>query len=215
MSDFLRTLRQFRRFRSAPNSQTLFLKNPTALGAPAYPLSAPFACSPSAFLSEKDLQAVRSTLPSRRRLQTLAHLQIPLRHGKPSHLSPSERLFYSAFLFGWRFANKTRLIFPFHRHKSPRANCNAPARSAPFLFSLHFSLFTFPSKSRPEGRLSVFSKCFAALFGLLCLFLRLVVEDVFKILFATEVLVFTARRTGVSESVRDLLCARRYSFRNL
>ena len=135
LSDFLRTLRQFRRFRSAPNSQTLFLKNPTALGAPAYPLPAPFACSPSAFLSEKDLQAVRSTLPSRRRLQTLAHLQIPLpsrrrlqtlahlqiplRHGKPSHLSPSERLFYSAFLFGWRFANKTRLIFPFPQAQKP------------------------------------------------------------------------------------------------
>ena len=147
MSDFLRTLRQFRRFRSAPNSQTLFLKNPTALGAPAYPLPAPFACSPSALLSEKDLQAERSTLPSRRRLQTLAHLQIPLRHGKPSHLSPSERLFYSAFLFGWRFANKTRLIFPFHRHKIPRANCNAPARSAPFLFTLHFSLKKPPRRT--------------------------------------------------------------------
>ena len=80
LSDFLRTLRQFRRFRSAPNSQTLSLKNPTALGAPAYPLPAPFACSPSALLSEKDLQAERSTLPSRRRLQTcFAHSQIPLR----------------------------------------------------------------------------------------------------------------------------------------
>ena len=130
------------------------------------------------------------------------------RHGKPSHLSRrrGSLKLYSTL--------KNLLLSPVPRSHVPSAqNIIAPRRRRHS--SLHFSLFSLNSKSRPEGRLSVFSKCFAALFGLLCLFLRLVVEDVFKILFAAEVLIFTALRAGVSESVRDLLCARRYSFRNL
>ena len=130
------------------------------------------------------------------------------RLGKPSHLSRrrGSLKLYSTL--------KNLLLSPVPRSHVPSAqNIIAPRRRRHS--SLHFSLFSLNSKSRPEGRLSVFSKCFAALFGLLCLFLRLVVEDVFKILFAAEVLIFTALRAGVSESVRDLLCARRYSFRNL